>query len=297
VNKPKNTETKKKTLSPKLVTLTGAALAALALLVYLLWPASDKVSTDTGSTDATDNKPASVVEPPPAGTVALPLPALQPQPAKPIPATKPPTEPTVSVPSITTLPLPPLDNSDDYARDELDDAFASSNIDQWLPENDLIRRFVIFVNSLSEANLIRGQLEHLPIRGKFNAIETRPKHYRLDPESYHRYDAITDFFTSLDGREIVRLYQENSSLITKAYRELGNPQTDFNKVFIRAIDEVMATPELEGDIELVRPSVTYRFEDKQLEQLSKVQKQLIRMGPENTRKIKAKLREIRSALR
>ncbi|MBV1916039.1 MAG: DUF3014 domain-containing protein [Pseudomonadales bacterium] len=279
-----NSETTKTIFKPALI---GVVLVVLALVVYFAWPSSD--------TDITSIEPVAATEPSPPKPAVAPTP--QPLPTEPVAVTKPePVEPTISVPSITAAPIPSLNNSDDYARKELDETFESSGINKWLPDNDLVRRFVIFVDSISGGNLIRGQLEHVPVTGKFGAIETRPGHYRLDPESYHRYDALTEFFVELDSKEIIRLYQENRSLVSKAYRELGNPQTDFDKVFIRAIDQVMVTPELEGDIELIRPSVAYRFEDKQLEQLSKVQKQLIRMGPENTRAIKQKLSEIRLLL-
>ena len=40
----------------------------------------------------------------------------------------------------------------------------------------------------------------------------------------------------------------------------------------------------------------YRYADPQLEQLSAVQKQLLRMGPDNIRRIKAQARVIRSGL-
>ena len=282
-----NAETTRTIFNPALI---GVLVVVLALVAYFAWPSSDNPDTDVTSTE-----PVSATEPSPPKPAVDPAP--QPLPAEPVAVTKPePVAPTVSVPSITAAPIPSLNNSDAYARKELDEAFESSVIDQWLPDSDLIRRFVIFVDGISGGNLIRAQLEHVPAIGKFTAIETRPGHYTFDPESYHRYDALTEFFVELDSKEIVRLYQENRSLVSKAYRELGNPQMDFDKVFIRAIDQVLVTPELDGDIELIRPSVAYRFEDKQLEQLSKVQKQLIRMGPENTRAIKEKLSEIRLLL-
>lgn len=279
-----NAATTKTSFNPMLI---GIVLVVLALTAYFLWPSPDETSADI--------KAASVAESSPAKTAVEPTP--KPLPPEPVVVAAPePAERVIAVPSVTAQPTPSLNNSDGYARKELQEAFEPSAIDQWLPQSDLVRRFVIFVDSISGGNLIPEQLRHIPITGKFTAIETRPGHYRLDPESYHRYDALTDFFVALDSKEIARLYRENRSLINVAYRELGNPQTNFDQTFQQAIDQVLVTPELEGDIKLIRPSVAYRYEDKQLEQLSKVQKQLIRMGPENSRKIKVKLTEIQSTL-
>ncbi|MBV1959829.1 MAG: DUF3014 domain-containing protein [Pseudomonadales bacterium] len=279
-----NAATTKTSFSPMLI---GIVLVVLTLIAYFLWPSSDGTSTDIKATSVAESSPPKpAIEPTP-----------EPLPPEPVVVAAPePVEPLIAVPSVTAQPTPSLNNSDDYARKELHDAFEPSTIDQWLPQSDLVRRFVIFVDSISGGNLIPEQLRHIPTTGKFTAIETRPGHYILDPESYHRYDALTDFFVALDSKEIARLYRENRSLVNLAYRELGNPQTDFDKTFQQAIDQVLVTPELDGDVELIRPSVAYRFEDKQLEQLSKVQKQLIRMGPENSHKIKVKLNEIRSTL-
>ena len=62
------------------------------------------------------------------------------------------------------------------------------------------------------------------------------------------------------------------------------------------IDHLLATPEVEGPIELVRPKVLYLFADPALEQRSWGQKALIRMGTQNATKVKSKLRDLREVI-
>ena len=62
------------------------------------------------------------------------------------------------------------------------------------------------------------------------------------------------------------------------------------------IDHLLATPDVQGPIELVQPNVMYLYADPKLEALSAGQKTLIRMGPENAGAIKMKLRELRNLL-
>ncbi|MGI9288447.1 MAG: DUF3014 domain-containing protein, partial [Pseudomonadales bacterium] len=50
------------------------------------------------------------------------------------------------------------------------------------------------------------------------------------------------------------------------------------------------------DIELVRPSVYYKFADKELEKLKPTQKLLLRMGPDNRAAIKEKLEAFKEKL-
>ena len=73
------------------------------------------------------------------------------------------------------------------------------------------------------------------------------------------------------------------------------------------IDLMLATPALDGAFGLhlptvsgpirpQRPWVTYRFDDPALESLAAGQKLLLRMGPVNERRMRAKLAEIRALL-
>ena len=49
-------------------------------------------------------------------------------------------------------------------------------------------------------------------------------------------------------------------------------------------------------VEVYTDSVTYKYTDPRLENLNEPQKQLLRTGPDNMRRIKAKLREIKVLL-
>jgi hypothetical protein len=77
---------------------------------------------------------------------------------------------------------------------------------------------------------------------------------------------------------------------------LGYPHQDFQDTLIRAIKELLGTPIVEGDIALKEGVISYYMVDEDLEGLSDAQKHLLRMGPQNTRKIQNKLREMAVAL-
>jgi hypothetical protein len=55
---------------------------------------------------------------------------------------------------------------------------------------------------------------------------------------------------------------------------------------------LLQTPVIEDKIYLSRDVLTYTFVDSRLENLRPAQKHLLRMGPENVRKIQEKLREL-----
>ena len=80
--------------------------------------------------------------------------------------------------------------------------------------------------------------------------------------------------------------------ITDAYRQLGDPEGEFDPTLTRALVELLRTPVVDGRIALTRKSVDYQFADPALESLSGAERQLLRMGPRNVRLIQQKLREI-----
>jgi hypothetical protein len=70
----------------------------------------------------------------------------------------------------------------------------------------------------------------------------------------------------------------------------------FNDRMVQAIDSLLATPDVQGPIALVRPKVFYQFADPKLEALPAGQKLLIRMGAQNASLIKSKLQQFRAAI-
>jgi hypothetical protein len=85
-------------------------------------------------------------------------------------------------------------------------------------------------------------------------------------------------------------------LFQQAFVELGYPDGYFNDRLIEVIDHLLEAPEPKGPVKLVSPKVLYEFADPELERLSSGQKMMIRVGPENEARLKAKLREIRAAV-
>lgn len=122
-----------------------------------------------------------------------------------------------------------------------------------------------------------------------------------------RYTPLVLLAESVDARRAVELYVRMYPLLQRAYEELGFPDRYFNDRLIAVIDLLLATPQVEypvklqltevkGPISSTRPWVRYEFADPDLESLSAGQKILIRVGPVNQRRLKAKLAEVRQEL-
>lgn len=143
----------------------------------------------------------------------------------------------------------------------------------------------------------------IPASGRFTVNESASEAAIAD-ENSERYVPFVRFVESVDTKRAVALYKKHYAQFQHAYEELGYPDGYFNDRLVAVIDNLLATPdpagplkvkltELKDESERVRPWVHYRYVDPELEALSAGQKMMLRMGPDNRQRLKAKLREIR----
>lgn len=191
--------------------------------------------------------------------------------------------------------LPPLDDSDALVHGELTRLFAGQRIGDQLNLDRIVRRFVVTLDNLPGAKLPRKQLSIRAVPGRFGVSGEGDTMY-MSPGNFSRYTAFVQLVESIDTERLVSLYVSVYPLFQQAYEELGYPSAYFNDRLVDVIDHLLEAPDIDEPVRLVRPKVLYQFADPQLEALSAGQKVLIRVGPENAARLKAKLRELRTAL-
>ena len=208
-----------------------------------------------------------------------------------------PSEPPVQPLGAESAPivLPPLDASDALVRDLVKQVSTHPRVAAWLTTDGLIRNFTVVVANIADGRPPARHLGVLRPSATFRVIE-RGDALSIDPRSYERYDALTAAAASLDPQGSARLYATLKPRIEEAYRELGVPDTPFDRTLERAIVILLGTPVLDDPV-LVEPrGVGYGFAAADVEALSHPQKHLLRTGPRNVRLIQASLREIALAL-
>lgn len=232
----------------------------------------------------------------------------QPEPEQTSVPAEPPASPPFALPPSPDIPLvepsapeeqpvilPDLDNSDAFVREELMELNDTETYALWLQSENLLQRGTALIDGLSRGVVLRKILPIAPPSGKFSPLLENNKLW-LDEASFHRYDPLTDLIVSIDGSALVTLFHKFRPLAEQAYAELGYDKDELDNAVIRAIDQILATPEIDGPVELVQESVNYQFADPELERLPAIQKQILRMGPDNAARIKEYLRTVREAL-
>jgi hypothetical protein len=196
------------------------------------------------------------------------------------------------------LALPPLDASDAVVARLAGALSGRPELARYLATDGLIRRFVAAVDNVSRGVSPRTNLPTLIPAGGYRVTGGAGEAVRPDPESRSRYDAPTAVLASIDTAGAARLHRRLRPLLEEAYRDLGYPEGGFDATLARAIDHLLAAPVPPADPELVPAGRGggWAYADPALEDLSPAQKHLLRAGPDNVRRIQAKLRELRGAL-
>jgi len=218
-----------------------------------------------------------------------------PSPALPVVA-PPPPEPQIRHPiqvpqTPEAKPLPPLEHSDGAMLDALTGFFGRKSVEGLFIPEDIVHRFVVAVDSLPRAKLPARFRLFKPVAGQVLTTGAEDK-LSLSTDNYKRYTPYVVLAEAVDSKTLVATYIRFYPLFQEEYKSLGYPKGYFNDRLVEAIDDMLATPDVKGPIKLVRPNVLYQFADPDLEALSAGQKILLRMGPENAARIKAKLGEI-----
>jgi hypothetical protein len=193
-------------------------------------------------------------------------------------------------------PLPALDQSDEPLRDALSELVGARTMDQLIRPNMLLRHVVVTVDNLPRKRVAVELRPTKPAPGQFMVTGEDQNQMALDPANYQRYAPYVRAVQGLDVQRVTAVYLRFYPLFQEAYQNLGYPNGYFNDRLVAVIDDLLAAPEPAEPIALVHPNVMYQFADPNLEALSAGQKLLLRMGPANAAIVKAKLRELRSAV-
>jgi len=192
-------------------------------------------------------------------------------------------------------PLPGLGGSDPALQASIEQLYGTEPLESFLIPKDIIRRLVVMIDSLPKERLPLESRAFKRIEGSFMVQGDGEQLFIADANA-QRYTGFIDLVQRTDSAQLVKVYFRYYPLFQKAYEELGYRNRYFNDRVILVIDHLLATPELAGPVELVRPKVMYEYADPELQTRSAGQKALLRMGPGNAVVVKNKLREIRNEL-
>ena len=168
---------------------------------------------------------------------------------------------------------------------------------------DVPRRVVATVDNLGREQAPSALWPVSPAAGRFT-VQTRDGATLISPDNGLRYTPYVVLLENVDMARLAATYARMYPQLQLAYQDLGFPKRYFNDRLVEVIDQLLATPDTDQPVAVhlpsiagakppQRPWVLYEFDDPAWQSLPAGQKMLLRMGPVNERRVKAKLVEFR----
>ena len=265
----------------------GAISAAQAgVIVVLLLVIAGGVVLLTGIWPPKEEPAPTATAPPPEPPPSPIMTAIEepaPEPSEPPP---PPPEPVED-------PLPRLEESDDAVRDAVGDIPLGTAGQQYLMPGNIIERSASLIYLMAQGDV---PYKLLPVSRPKAAFPIRDDGTQVvtDPAGFERYDALTQWLQSLDLESLLSSLEWFIPLFREAWSYYGEDPAAFDMAVVMTLDLVIATPEIDlSEARLIRKEAVWIFEDPAIEGLAPIQKQVLRMGPENAKILKAKAAEAR----
>ena len=188
-----------------------------------------------------------------------------------------------------------VDTSDSLFTQFVISLFGGSQLPDFVLPDRMLRRFVATVDNLPRKELSARIRPVKPAPGMFMA-DKQGDILSIAPQNEARYEHYVNALESIDVAAMVKFYASHYALFQKAYQELGYAG-NFNDRLFEAIDDLLATPKAQAPVLLVQPKVMYRFADPDMENRSAGQKIMLRMGADNSTRVKAVLTKVRAELK
>lgn len=167
-----------------------------------------------------------------------------------------------------------------------------------LPE-EFVRKFTIAVYGLSEGRVVAQNRPYVAPEGLFAVakLSDGPQaQFRLLPQNADRYDAYLDALRWANSDAGMALYERAYPQLQAAFEELGLGKRSFHQIAIIAIDNLLAAPDVTGELILEQPKTRYTYLDAEIEKLPASHKLMLRIGAKHNQVVKQQLRQLRQRL-
>ena len=199
------------------------------------------------------------------------------------------------LPELPPEPTVTEETADAYARETIESVNGGKALAQFVAGDYIVERAVAIVDALR-----RGEVPYklLPVGrpSKPFPISDDGLRVTMDSSGFSRYDVFAQWVNGIDVLAIVELLNEYEQIATEALSRMGVGNFDIRSAVLAATTEILATPIAPESAELMKREANWVYMDPELEALSSLQKQVLRMGPKNSEIIQEKAREFRGAV-
>jgi len=186
--------------------------------------------------------------------------------------------------------LPELDSSDDSVRGAI--TAITPEMAPYLKTGQIIRNYMQIANDFSQGIRVAKHMSFIKLEEPFSVQEADGKS-TISKNSYQRYDKLAQAIAAINVSDWLAIYKKFRPLMLQVFSEFSYPEGhNLDDIVIGAAEQILSAPVIEKPLIVEKQSVLYKYSDPKLEALNPVHKQMLRMGPANTRLIQNKLAEL-----
>lgn len=205
-------------------------------------------------------------------------------------------------PQKPVIELPRLDDSDETVKLRLATLTWRTELLKLVIDDDMIRRIVVFTDNFNQGFI---SYRHSPFKRpeqKFTTLDEDAitnaqgvQSWVIRDSQTERFNEYVDLLRSFNQEQLVQAYSDFEPLFEEAYQELGY-EGEYKDVLLEVIETILDTELTNDPLAVIRPSVMYKYQDKEIESLTDADKLLLRLGKENLLAVKSVLFELNEAL-
>lgn len=219
-------------------------------------------------------------------------PAVQPPPVIPVVSeTLPNTTPTAIAEPITS----------DNAQDRLQALLSGHpGLDQpavgVFAEENMFARLIAIIDALSRGAVPYKLLPLTTPMMPFPVVQSNTT-AQLDTAGFARYDELVNWVVSWEPEYVARLFHAFRPALEQGYAVLGYAPEQLDDAVLGALDNIAGARDATPGALLVKKESVWRYADADLERRSGLEKQMMRMGPTNSARLRIYAGDLKRALR
>jgi len=165
---------------------------------------------------------------------------------------------------------------------------------QLLQNSDLVRRLVLMTDNLANSTF---NAKYSPLKAPKSdfAPQTKSGKTVMSDNNFARYTTYIEMLEFIPVDIWVAVYLQLKPLLNDAYSNLGY-DSSFDSTLKQAITNILQVDPHSPVIEVYRPSVSYYYKNEDMQNDSDINKQIYRIGPNNTKRLQKVLRSFNREL-
>lgn len=161
-------------------------------------------------------------------------------------------------------------------------------VNEWMGAPSFLQRLAAAVWRVSKGRSPAKVLGFVELEGPFS-VTRKGRNLYIDPSSFQRYTPIVDSILALPPDQAAEIYKNMRPQLQARFAQLSNDE-HFDQVAKRAIRRILRARIPRLPIEIVEVGGTYYYADDDIQALNDVTKHLIRLGPNNIKRLRKWLR-------